>query len=263
MNKLNLPHFVKVVRTTMSKHSPEILTGIGIAGMIFTTISAVKATPKALERVETRKCELEDEVGHSIDKLPKTEVIKAAWTCYIPSAITGSLSIACLVGATSVNAKRNAVLATAYTLSETAFNEYREKVIETVGEKKEETIRDKVAQERIDKNPVKNNEVIITNRGNTLCYDAHSARYFRGDIETIRKAVNELNRRMISEMCISLNDFYYEIGLRPTKLGDDMGWNINNGFIELHFSSHLNENEEPCLAIDYYVAPMYNYASLM
>ena len=42
----------------LKKHSPEILTGIGIAGMITTTFLAVRATPKALELIEEKKDEL-------------------------------------------------------------------------------------------------------------------------------------------------------------------------------------------------------------
>lgn len=263
MVKPNLSKIVKTVQTGLTKHSPEILTAVGVAGMITTVVVAVKATPKALECIEERKYQLEDETDTIIDTLPKKEVIKAAWKCYIPAAITGALSTACLIGANSVHAKRNAVLATAYKLSESAFSEYKEKVVETVGEKKEEAIRDNIAKDHIDKNPVKDSEVIMTDRGNTLCFDVHSARYFRSDIETIRKAVNDLNRRMISEMYISLNDLYYEIGLRPTKLGDDLGWNVNEGFIDLSFSSQLTERDEPCLVIDYSIAPRYDYASLM
>jgi hypothetical protein len=60
-------------------------------------------------------------------------------------------------------------------------------------------------------------------------------------------------------MYVSLNDFYYEIGLRSTAMGDDLGWNIDKGLIELGFSTQLSEDGSPCLVVDYQVAPMYNY----
>ena len=41
--------------TAARKHSPEILTGIGIVGMISTTVLAVRATPKALMLIEEKK----------------------------------------------------------------------------------------------------------------------------------------------------------------------------------------------------------------
>jgi hypothetical protein len=253
MKKPKLSSISKGIRGAITKHSPEILTGIGIAGMITTTIMAVRATPKALILIEERKEEID------VDKLTPIELIKTTWTCYIPAAITGGLSIICLIGASSVNARRNAALATAYTLSESALKEYQEKVIETIGEKKEQTVRDAIAKDRIDKNPVSSREVIITEKGNTLCYDAISGRYFKSDIDKIKKAENELNRRMRDEMYISLNEFYYEIGLNPIGIGDDLGWNIDHGYIELSFSSQLADEGTPCLVIDYQVAPRYEY----
>lgn len=257
MKKPNLSKIVKSVQTTVIKHSPEILTGIGIAGMITTTVMAVKATPKALMLIEEKKDE------EQVDELTPVETIKTTWKCYIPAVITGTLSTACLIGAQSVSAKRNAALATAYTLSETALKEYQEKVVETIGEKKEQVIQDKVAKDKIEKDPVKNHEVIITQKGDTLCYDVISGRYFKSDMEKIRKAVNNLNYRLNSEMYISLNEFYYELGLRCTELGNELGWNIGDGLIDPKISAQLTEDGEPCLVIDYHIAPRYGFEKLM
>lgn len=260
--KQNLSQIVKSVRTTLAKHSPEILTGIGIAGMVTTTILAVKATPKALRLIEEKKEELEFERDEFVT-LSKSEVVKTCWKCYIPSAVTGAMSIACLIGASSVNLKRNAALATAYTLSETALKEYQEKVVETIGEKKEQVVHDAIAKDKIDKQPVTTSEVIITEKGNTLCFDAVSGRYFKSDIEKLKKTENELNRRMRDEMYISLNDFYYEIGVKPIDLGDELGWNIDKGYINLKFSSQLADDGTPCLVMSYHVAPRYDFRTLM
>ena len=252
MAKPNLASIAKSVRTAMKKHSPEILTGIGIAGMITTTIMAVRATPKALVLIEDKK----DELG--TDELTKAETVKAAWPCYIPSALVGTASVLCLIGASSTNFRRNTALATAYTLSESTLKEYQEKVVETIGEKKERDIREQVAKEKMVKNPVR--EVILTEKGgNTICYDVISGRYFKSDRDTISRIVNDLNRQMRDEMYVSLNDFYYELGLDSTKMGDDLGWNIDKGYIKIDFSSHLDANGTPCLVMDYQVAPVYDY----
>lgn len=138
-----------------------------------------------------------------------------------------------------MNARRNAALATAYTLSESALKDYQGKVIEMFGEKKNEAVKDAVAKDKVEKNPVVTREVIITEKGNTLCYDAISGRYFKSDIEKIKKAECELNRQMLDDMYVSLNDFYYEIGLDSVKLGDELGWNVDSGYIDLSFSSQL------------------------
>ena len=260
MSKLNLPKLAKSAQLTIAKHSPEILTGIGIAGMITSGILAVRATPKALLLIEAKHTELGLE--HD-EKLPPAEAVKATWKCYIPAAVTSLMSIICLVGASSVSARRTAALATAYKLSETALAEYQEKVIEEVGEKKERVIRDKVAEECIKKDPVSNHEVIITGKGTTLCYDGTFGRYFRSDIDSIKKAINKVNRSVVTDMYVSLNDFYDEIGLSPTKIGDDLGWNLDDGEIDVDFSSQLAEDGTPCLVIRYTVAPKYDFSNFM
>lgn len=254
MGKTNLATIAKDIRKFASKRSPEIMTGIGIAGMITTTILAVRATPKALELIEEQKEE------ESVDELSSFEVVKVAWKPYIPAMVTCIASTACLIGASSVNTKRNAALATAYKLSETALTEYREKVIETIGEKKERIVRDKVAEERVKKNPVSKNEVIVTGNGKTLCFDPISGRYFMCSIETIKKAENTLNKQMLHDISgyVSLNEFYDELGLDHTSVGNDLGWNTNQ-LIDIDFSSQLNDNGEPSVVLDYLVAPKCDY----
>lgn len=257
MKKGDIQKIAKNVQSKLNQHSPEILTGLGIAGMLSTTVLAVKATPKALKLIEEKKKEVGDE------ELTKIEVVKTCYKCYIPAAVTASVSMACLIGANSVNARRNAVLATAYRLSENAFTEYREKVVETFGEKKEQKVRDEIAKDKIEANPVKNNEVIITEKGNTLCYDVISGRYFKSDIDKIRKAENIINKRLMSDMYISLNEFYDLIGLPYTQLGFELGWNIDDSLVEIEFSTQLAEDDTPCIVIDYSVAPKYNYQHLL
>lgn len=257
MNK-KLAKFLTDAKKTISKHSPEILTGLGIAGFITTTVMAVKATPKAMWLIEEEKDTLEK------DRLTVVETVKVAWKPYIPAAITGVSSVACIIGASSVNYKRNAALATAYQVSRAALSEYKEKVVETIGEKKEKQIRDKVAKDEIEKHPASKTEVIITDNGNVLCYDPLSGRYFNSSIEYIRKVVNDLNFRMIGgEMYISLNEFYNEIGLSDIKRGDDIGWNISRGQIEVSFSSQLSDDGKPCIVIDYMVDPREDFSKLL
>ena len=254
MAKSNMTDIIKSVKATISKHSPEILTGIGIAGMVTTTILAVKATPKAIKLIEAEKR------AKHVDALSPVDTVKTVWKCYIPAAMTGVSSIACLIGSNAINAKRNAALTTVYTLSEMARNEYKEKVIETIGEKKERTIKEKVDAERIKRDPVSKKEVIITEKGTTLCYDHVFGRYFKSDIDIINRAMNKINREIVINMYASLNDFYAELGLSPVEMGYDLGWNIDDGTIEIEPSSQLADDGTPCLVIDYSVSPKYNYS---
>lgn len=254
MNRPNLPALYNSAKRTASKHAPEILTGIGIAGMIATTILAVQATPKALKLIEEKKKQ------DWVDKLTPVETVKTAWKPYIPAVVTGVASVTCLAGASSVSARRNAALATAYTLSETALREYRDKVVETIGEKKEQNVRDKVSKEQIEKNPVSKSEVIFTEKGKSLCFDPYSSRYFNNDIELIRRAANTLNDQMLHSITgyASLNDFYDEIGLPHTEIGEMVGWNSTN-LIKLDISSHVTDDGRPALVIGHYNRAQHDY----
>ena len=55
MQKPNLTKICRTVKASTIKHSPEILTGVGIAGMVTTTVMAVRATPKAIRLLEDEK----------------------------------------------------------------------------------------------------------------------------------------------------------------------------------------------------------------
>lgn len=251
MSKPSLSRAFGNFKMNLAKHSPEILLGLGISGMVASTVLAVRATPKALKRIEERKEELET------DKLTPMETVKTCWTYYIPATVSGATSIACLIFSNSVHAKRYAVVTTAYKLSEAALTEYQEKVVETIGTKREREIRDSINKDHLDKTP--QSTVIITNNGTTKCLDYHSGRYFTSDMETIKRAVNEINRRMVSEMYVSLNEFYDELDLEHTDMGNDLGWHLDDGLVEVDFSSHLDKTNTPCLVMNYRVAPHRDY----
>lgn len=257
MSKLNMAKLFKSAQSILSKHSPAILTGVGIAGMITTTFLAVKATPKALKLMEVKREELQLEED---EKLTPIETVKTTWKCYIPAAVTGVASAACLIGANSVNTRRNAALLTAYNISASALEEYKEKVLETVGEKKERDIRDAIAKDHMANNPAQNTTVLVTGSGNARFYDDITKRRFTSSIQKIEDIRLTLNARMIDgDDYVSLNDFYYELGLEPVPFGDDVGWTVRNGRhgrIQLDLSSaHVDTDGEPCIELRYIVEP--------
>ena len=238
MNKQAISNALKALQKTVKKHSPEILTGIGIAGMTAAAVMAVKATPKALRMVDEK--EIRDG-----KRLTTGEIVKTTWKCYIPPVVAGVCSAACIIGASSISARRNAALVTAYTISETALKEYRDKAVEVVGVKKEQA-------------NVKEREFISTGRGETPCFDPLTNTCFKSDIESLRRAENTLNKRMRDEVKITVNEFLMEIGLEPCddSIGETMGWDIDKGYIELDFSSQLVDGV-PYLVLGHRVPPVY------
>ena len=270
MKKLTMPTGTKKIQKVLTRKSPEILTGIGIAGVITTTVLAVKVTPKALQLIdeaERKKAVAWNNENPDYDngadriKLTKAETVKAAWKPYIPVVVTGVCSVACIIGANSVHLKRNAALATAYQLSTTAFNEYKEKVVETIGEKKEKIVRQNIAKDKVEKNPVSKTEVFVTGNGTSLFYDPLSGRYFESDMNKVEKAVNNLNWSMNNgnEPYISLTQLYDELGLSHTGVSDEIGWKVEDGNIELAVSAQVSDDGRPCLVMDFLRAPEYGY----
>ena len=181
----------------------------------------------------------------------------------MPSALSFAASSACIIGASAVNYKRNAALGAAYALSERTLIRYRDKVIDTLGERKEREIRDKIAQDDVNNDQPSPKQVIVTSKGNTLCKDMISGRYFRSDIETIKQTINKLNRRLTYDHYISLNEFYGELGLDDIKNGDLMGWNLDNGLIEPNFNACITEEDEPCIVFDVDISPKYDFDKLI
>lgn len=256
MNKSDVSKFFNGAKVSMEKNAPAILIGLAILSGGTAVILAVKDTPKALKRIEDKKRET------GVDKLTPLETVKTTWPCYVPTALAFTFAAGCAIGSQSIHAKRHAALATAYKISETALVEYRDKVVETIGEKKEQTVRDKVAQEQINKNPVNQKEIIITGKGTSLCLEPFTKRYFESDIETIRRAENKLNKNMLQSICgsTSLNDFYIEIGLEPVDeaIGYTLGWNAEHQ-IDIDIRPGITPDDRPCLVIGHTNPPKYDY----
>ena len=248
---MNIKSMAKSVWAGAKKHSPEILIGMGIAGAASSVIFAVKATPKAMILLEEKRQEL------GVEKLEAKEIIKTAAPVYIPTAVSFGVSVACIVGASSVNARRNAALTAAYTLSESTLRTYRDKVLETVGEDKEREIRQKAAIEQQQSTPEPQTLVVSSAAGQLKCFDSLSGRYFVSTKNEIDKAVNEFNRQLRDDMRISLNDWYDLIGLDTNKLGDMLGWDIERGYVETCYASRLDEDGLPCLVVNYVEPPHY------
>lgn len=238
----------------LKKHSPAILTGIAVAGTFAATAAAIKATPKAVKLIEQKK----DELG--VDKLTPVETVKTVWKEYVPTVALCVTSAACGITSNAINAKRGAVLGAALTLSETALLDYQKKAVEVVGESGEKAIRDAVAKEQIEQKPVAKKDIIDTSKGNTLCYDSMSGRYFKSDTEQIKKAEYRFNKSMLYDSYGSLNDFYDVLGLPNILVGDELGWNCFSGRgMEVKFSSQLAENDTPCLVLNYSPQPHHDY----
>lgn len=256
---------LKTVGKEAVKRSPGIMAGLAIAGVATTAYLAFKSSPKAYEIVEAKKRDLEDidETDKATRRQIRLEMVKELAPVLAPVVISGVITMVLIFSSHSLNTRRQAVLSAAYSATQTAFQEYKEKTRALVGPKKSTTIHDDIVQDHVEKlGPPNDKTVIVTGNGDYLCLDDYSGRYFYSTHEKIRQVINEINYRLLSEMYISLNEFYDELGLPPIKLGDDTGWNVDSGLFNIQFTTIMGKDNVPCLVLNYDVEPRYDYRVL-
>lgn len=225
--------FAKLVKT----HAPEIMTGTGIILGGVTVVLAVKETPKALEKIKADSSKNHDGDENAYTKV---EAVKSAWKYYIPAAVTGAASVGLIVGAGVVNAKRVASLGTVYVLTKDAFNEYKDKVKEVVGDKKAEEVETRISEDHVSK--VSAADILhCPGTGDMIFMEPYSGRVFRSSWRKLADVQNQMNSEMIHTGWITLNDFNYLVGLESNKIGDMLGWHIDkNNIVHFMYDSVLS-----------------------
>jgi hypothetical protein len=179
---MNLVRLITNPLPIIKQNAPEIFTALSMSGVVTTAYFTGKASYEVAR---------DEDVDPWISK---RDQIKRYWKLYIPAGLSGAFTIGCIFGASRAAGHRTAAAVTAYSLSERAFSEYKEKVVEQIGKGKEQKLRDEIAQDRVNKTPPR--EVIIAGTGAVLCCELFTQRYFRSDMETLRKAMNDINQRI-------------------------------------------------------------------
>lgn len=239
---MSLMRLLKQSERLLKTNSPVILTGLGVGGVITTAYLVGKATFKAAKVISYE----EGMMTVAAPPIDYREKVGMVWKLYIPAAISGALTITCVIGGAKVGLKRTAAAYSLLSISEHAFDEYKGKVVEQLGAKKEEALRASIAQDGVQKNPP---PVIVSGDGTVLCCEQHTGRYFKSDMETLRRAENTVNSKLVRENEATLDDFYYLVGLPQTTYSSMSGW-VAGKIMELRFSSVLHEGT-PCLAFEY------------
>ena len=240
----------------LKRGSPTILTCLGVAGLVVTSVSAVMATPKAIEKI--RKDSL---INHDGDPCgySKTEAIKSAWVYYIPSTVIGISTIICIVGANALNRHQQASLSSAYALINKSYNEYKEKLKELYGEEAHQKIIDSIAKEHCDDIYLSAESICGHNsldfdehdpNDNRLFYDTYSGRYFESSVDRVLQAEYHLNRNYVLSGQLSVNNFYEMLGISVIDGGDCIGWSVYDGIDWIDFNHRkivLDDGLEVCV----------------
>lgn len=245
---MNISDLAKRAGNLAVRNSPAILAGIGVAGTLVTAYLAGQASFKAARIIdeEQRRLDAEKE-SHPLDTREKINLV---WKLYVPPAGTVILTVGAIVFAHRVGTRRLTVLAAAYEISHRALEEYREKVVETIGPKKERGIQESLSQDRADRGIPMATQVLVLGNGDVLCYESLTGRTFKSNYEDLRRAVNQMNLKINHHGYASLTDFYYAVGLQPTSLSDDMGW--RDGHMDISLDPILlPDGKTPGIAVNY------------
>ena len=252
LNMASVKKGLKIVGLTLKKRAPEILTGLGVGGLFVTTALAVKQTIPATRAVdEVRKEKEHLAADDEVVTMKPMEVIKIAWKFYIPVALSLAASAGCMVAASTTNFKRNAALATAYSLAEASLKEYKDSVKEIVGEKKASEMDGKAAEKEIQKAEITEDKIFRTGNGDMLFLDAWSGRAFYDSMEHVKHAVTEVQRRTLLDYYIDMNDYYDIIGLDRIEGGNSFGWDSEHEQcrVEFGYASVSSMDDRPCCVI--------------
>lgn len=244
----------------IDKYSPEILIGCGIVGFISTVVMVAKEAPIADALID----ELHEELAESEEDLTSAKItfeeIKTVLPIYAPAIISGTVSIGCILGSYKISSKRTAAWATAYELTQASFAEYKTKVRDQIGEKKEREVVHAINQEKIDNNPPAESMLrdeskeVVMNEGSLFMLE-YNGRYFRSTVEDISRAVKSISDRLSTEMFIDFNELQYELGLSSTSDGIDNGFCVEDGIDLDRFDYVTAPNGEVCGVVDFLVRP--------
>jgi len=208
---------------TLGKNSPTILTVLALSGLVTTIGLAIKATHEYDQQFSDKT-------------KSNAETAKAIVKCYLPTFISGALTISSILGAHTVNAKRNLAFLGAYKLSEDKLKTYQTKIFDKVSDKNKKSV---------------SNNTIIFGDGSIDCYDEMSGRYFKTSMSTLDNAMHQVNKMIFGDEGVSINEFYELVGIDSIDLGDNIEWRQRDGLVELQLGSNLLDNGKLVMTIDF------------
>ena len=246
--KKGLEMDLKTVKGFLSKNSPVILSIFSIAGVCSTVITSSQDTLKAKEKIEESR------------PRNKKELIRCTWKCYIPTAISASSTIACILGSHYCSNKQKNALASAYAVSQMTLQEYQKRVIDRIGKNKERGLMGEVTKEIANKRAPQAvfqsqlTDVIDTGHGRTLFYDVPGDKHFYSDMNYMDKQVNDLNREVRTEMYFDWNELRYRWGLPYKRYGSELIFDVDRP-LEVRYEPELMDNGQVRVLVNYNLYP--------
>jgi hypothetical protein len=230
----------------MQKNSPGVLLGVGVVGMVGSTVLACRATLKmdtvlddAQTKLEMAKT-LEHEDYSERDRHKDISLIYVQTSMkviklYAPAVLVGGLSIAALTSSHRILNRRNVALTAAYSALEKGFNEYRARVVEQYGEEQDRNFRYGTRQEEIE-DPETGKKKTVTrvalNEPSIYArfFDSYSTSWSKEpeyNLIFLKCQQNYANDLLLSRGHVFLNEVYDMVGVPRSKAGAVVGWVVS------------------------------------
>lgn len=219
-----------ITKSYVKRNAPTILTSLGAAGVIATSVTTAYVTPKAMRLLEEARNEKKEE-------LTTIETVKVAGKAYAPAVIMGASTIACLFGANTLNKRKQAALTSAYMLVDSTYKQYKDKVIELYGTDAHSEVKDGIVKDKLkdyDQNRLKDENT-------ELFYDDFSGRYFESTIEKVQQAEYRINRDLTMRDYAYLNEFYEYLGIPEIDSGWTLGWSVG-ACLDMYWQNWIDFN---------------------
>lgn len=243
------------VKGKVEKHSPEILMGVGVVGVVTGTVMACRATLKLndiLEEAQETRDKIKEVASNPNyeDKYTEEDAKKDLTINYIqtgvkvaklyaPAVVVGVAGVGCVLASHDIMKKRNVALSAAYLTVDKSFKEYKQRVVDRFGEEVEKEIRYGIKAEEIVETVTdeEGNETTVTETVNTMNPTLYSdyARFFDAaspfwqndpeyNLMFLKAQQQYANDLLRAKGRLFLNDVYEMLGLEKSKAGQIVGW---------------------------------------
>lgn len=259
---MKMKDLAKTANRWLKANERGLLTGSALVGLATSMYAMYKAAPVCDQILKNYKKDMAhvDLDDKKAIRAIKMETGKALAKTLVAPVVLGITTAGCILGSHSVSSKKIAVLTAAYSAADSSLRDLNGKMQEMLGSKKAQAIKESIAKDKVKQSepypdPKTNPEgIVITGYGDVLCQDSFSNQLFLSSHGRIRECINSLSARLNQEMYISLNEFYDELGLRQHRMGDELGWNVEDavgGNLQISTTAILNDAGIPVIYIDY------------
>jgi len=265
---MNFSMLMKRAGQFTTNNSPTILTVVGVIGTITTAYLSAKASWQASDVVRIKEgYDYRSEEDRRDARQVLKERFELTWKLYIPAATVGCATLACIIGANRVGVRRLAATAAAGTILEKTFDEYKAKVKEKLGERKEDALHAEIAQDRVNANPPTEqyleNVKLMGAPDRKLCLDLYGNQYFSGSVEKIHRAINDFNHMLNTDGFGSLADLYRMLDMDTVPTWSErIGWNQDR-LVEIRVDTTLVHESEPCITMSFRNEPHQDYGRFL